>query len=309
VTAHASFGGYRSLPRELRVSEGEVLGVELTLAVLGHSPEEAGDPAALEEATGVVVGMAAVRLMPADSGQALGARTDGSGRFVFCDVPAGSWGLEGWLGEYRGGPERVSVVPDVEILGTRQRTLTREDGGFTFSSLEPGQVRLRVTHLGYGEAEGVLQVAVGEMVEVEVKLATEVIVLDPITVTATRRNLPLWEMQGLQHRIESGWGQFVLRDEIEARSPSRVTDLLVGTGVEVHANGELIRMRRTGCEPLVYLDGQKILHSGPAEALRLVHPADLFAIEIYRGPAETPSQYIDTNSRCGAILLWTHRGR
>jgi len=240
VTAHASFGGYRSLPRELRVSEGEVLGVELTLAVLGHSPEEAGDPAALEEATGwecgtpeassglgvvegevreeatgVVVGMAAVRLMPADSGQALGARTDGSGRCVFCDVPAGSWGLEGWLGEYRGGPERVSVVPgeraylaldlrfasgeartggirgrvvdagsgepvgvaDVEILGTRQRTLTREDGGFTFSSLEPGQVRLRVTHLGYGEAEGVVQVAPGEMVEVEVKVATEVIAL------------------------------------------------------------------------------------------------------------------------------------
>jgi hypothetical protein len=266
---------------------------------------------------------------------------------VFCDVPAGSWGVEGWLGEYRWGPERVSVTPgeranlaldlrfasgeartggvrgrvvdaasgepvgvaDVEIPGTRQKTLTREDGGFTFSSLEPGEVRLKVTHLGYGEAEGAVQVAAGEMVEVEVKLATEVIALDPITVTATRRNLPLWEMQGLQHRIESGWGQFVLRDEIEARSPSRVTDLLVGTGVEVHANGELIRMRRTGCEPLVYLDGQKILHSGPAEALRLVHPADLFAMEIYRGPAETPSQYIDTSSRCGVILLWTHRGR
>jgi hypothetical protein len=224
----------------------------------------------------------------------------------FASGEARTGGLRGRVVEATSG-EPVGVA-DVEILGTRQRTLTREDGGFTFSSLEPGEVRLRVTHLGYGEAEGVVQVAAGEMVEVEVKLATEVIALDPITVTATRRSLPLWEMQGLQRRIESGWGQFVLREEIEARSPSRVTDLLIGTGVEVHANGELIRMRRTRCEPLVYLDGQKVMASGPAEALRLVHPADLFAIEIYRGPAETPSQYIDTNSRCGVILLWTHRG-
>jgi len=43
--------------------------------------------------------------------------------------------------------------------------------------------------------------------------------------------------------------------------------------------------------------------------LGLVHPAGLFAIEICQGPAETPSQYIDSNPRCGVILLWTHRGR
>jgi len=375
VTAQASFGSYRSPSRELRLTLGEVRVVDLTLNLPGAVPEgpvAPGEPAApgeatgsecatpeassglgvvegevREGATGVVLGMAAVRLMPADSGEARGARADGSGRFAFCDVPAGSWGVEGWLGEYRGGPERLSVMPgeraylaldlrfasgeartgglrgrvvdaasgepvgtaEVELVGTRQRALTREDGGFTFSSLEPGEVRLRVTHLGYGEAEGVVQVAAGEMVEVEVKLATEVIALDPITVTATRRNLPLWEMQGLQQRIESGWGQFVLREEIEVRSPYRVVDLLVGTGVDVYADGQFIRMRRTGCEPLVYLDGQKVSALGAAEALRLVHPADLFAIEIYRGPAETPSQYIDTNSRCGVILLWTHRGR
>jgi hypothetical protein len=82
-------------------------------------------------------------------------------------------------------------------------------------------------------------------------------------------------------------------------------------------NGNRIWIARTGCAPVVYLDGQKVAHGGwddtkgmnAAAAMRLLHPADLFAIEIYRGPAATPSQYIDTNSRCGVILLWTHRGR
>ena len=375
VSVQATSGSYRSPTRDLRVPTGDVMVVELTLDLPGAAAERPvapGKPAASgdatasecpmpgaesglgvvegevsEGATGVFLGMASVRLMPADSGEARGARADGSGRFAFCHVPAGIWAVEGWLGEYRGGPERVSVTPgerahvaldlafasgedrtgslrgrvvdaasgepvgtaEVELVGTRQRTLAREDGGFSFPSLEPGEVRLKVTHLGYGDAEGAVQVAAGEMVEVEVKLATEVIALDPITVTATRRNLPLWELQGLHRRIESGWGQFVLREEIEARSPYRVVDLLVGTGVDVYADGQFIRMRRTGCEPLVYLDGQKVSALGAAEALRLVHPADLFAMEIYRGPAETPSQYIDTNSRCGVILLWTHRGR
>jgi hypothetical protein len=46
-----------------------------------------------------------------------------------------------------------------------------------------------------------------------------------------------------------------------------------------------------------------------ADAVNLVHPMDVVAIEVYRGAAETPGQYIDSNSRCGVILIWTRRGR
>ena len=56
-----------------------------------------------------------------------------------------------------------------------------------------------------------------------------------------------------------------------------------------------------------------VLEDGPtveaAEAVNRVHPMDVVAIEVYRGPAETPGPYIDSNSRCGVILIWTRNGQ
>ena len=46
-----------------------------------------------------------------------------------------------------------------------------------------------------------------------------------------------------------------------------------------------------------------------AEAVNLVHPGEVLAVEICRGPAETPGEDIDSNSACGVILIWTRRGR
>ena len=35
---------------------------------------------------------------------------------------------------------------------------------------------------------------------------------------------------------------------------------------------------------------------------------DVRVVEIYRGPAEVPGQYLDSNAKCGVILIWTKRG-
>ena len=39
-----------------------------------------------------------------------------------------------------------------------------------------------------------------------------------------------------------------------------------------------------------------------------VSPFEIRAMEIYRGPAQTPGQFLDSNARCGVILIWTRRG-
>lgn len=299
-----------------------------------------------EEATGVPVGVASVRLMAAgEVGESRQVRADSVGAFTFCDLTAGEWAVEAWLGDYRGGPLKFVVAPgqesvvaltlapeapkgasgsirgrivdgasgapvrvaEIHVVGTARRVLSGEDGVFHLAGLEPGTVGLSVRCLGYADAQGVVRLAPGQLLEVEVALRTEAIPLDPIVVTATRRALPAWAPAGLERRLLSGWGSIMMEEEIRTRSPHRVWELLVGSPVEVHDNGRLLRMRRTRCTPLIYIDGSKVL-GPPGEALLLVDPADLFAMEIYQGPAETPSQWVDSQSRCGVILLWTRRG-
>lgn len=212
------------------------------------------------------------------------------------------------------------VLPDVGL-----RTLTDDDGAFRFTRLEPGTVRLRVSRLGYADSEGSVVVEEATFVEVEILMDVEPLPIDPITVTATRNDRPLVlpGLQDLEVRRRSGWGQFILEEDIRGRALPRVTDYLHGaTGVEVLALGQAITMRRTGCPPTVYLDDVKITHcpvgggqprscnpfQESADAVNLLPPSEIFAIEVYRGPGETPGQYLDSNSRCGVIVIWTKRG-
>lgn len=314
---------------------------------------------AQDRATRVSLGLATVRLLPADSGEVLEGRTDLSGAFSFCSVPGGRWGIEAWIGDRQAHPRPIIVTPGertvlfvelflpsdgarpgilsglvveaesgvpvrgatVQILGSPRRTFSDDAGHFSFPFLKPGPVHLRVTRLGYQTADGLVEVGGGQEVAVEVRMATEAIPLEPIVVTATRKALTLPGALDLERRVNSGWGEFVLSDEIELRSPTKVTDLLRGTGVEVLGNGAAIFMRRSGCAPLVYMDDQKLTrcprgqvssdcnpYTEAAEAVNLLVPAMIYAIEIYRGPAQTPGQYLDSNSRCGVILIWTRRG-
>ncbi len=314
---------------------------------------------AQDGATGVSLGLATVRLLPADSGEVLEGRTDLSGTFSFCSVPGGPWGIEAWIGDREAHPRPIIVTPGertvlfvelflpsdgarpgilsglvveaesgvpvqgatVQILDSRRRTFSDNAGQFSFPFLKPGSVHLRVTRLGYQTTDGLVEVKGGQEVAVEVRMATEAIPLEPIVVTATRRALTLPGALDLERRVNSGWGEFILSDEIERRPATKVTDLLRATGVDVLANGTQISMRRSRCAPMVYIDDVKITRcprglidpfcnpfTEAAEAVNMLIPDWIYAIEIYRGPAQTPGQYLDSNSRCGVILIWTRRG-
>jgi len=215
---------------------------------------------------------------------------------------------------------------EVVLSEAGRKTFADRDGRFAFMLLDAGTVRLKISSLGYADSEGSVEVEAGRVVEVEVILDVEPLSLDPITVTATRgdERLVLPGLKDIEARRSSGWGQFILEEDIQGRAPARVTDLLQGsTGVEVLANGQAILMRRTQCPPTVYIDDVRVTRcsvgSGPsrpgcnafresADAVNLLSPSEILAIEVYRGPAETPGAYLDSNSRCGVILIWTRRG-
>lgn len=325
-----------------------------------------------DAATGVRLGLSTVRLLNVETGETRRTRANRDGTFAFCSTSEGLWRVDATLEDYQGSasvevlPRQGSVVvldlsipgvagrsgrlagrvvdaaseapvahATVELSEGRRRTVTGSDGGFSFPFLEPGILRFRVTMLGYADAEGEVRVSGGQVLEVEVRLDVRAIAIEPIIVTAVRREHLLTGIAELEWRIASGWGQFILEDQIRMRSPTRVTDLLYETGVHVTNNGRSIVMRRTLCAPTVYIDDVKVTGRCPrggsliegrrrgdsprhspacdaseeaAEAVNLLDPSSIYAIEVYRGPAETPGQYLDSDAKCGVILLWTRRG-
>lgn len=60
----------------------------------------------------------------------------------------------------------------------------------------------------------------------------------------------------------------------------------------------------------IVLDGARFWVPGSGEPpdINQFTVQGIQAIEIYRGPAETPIQYQATNSACGVLLLWTRDG-
>ena len=62
-----------------------------------------------------------------------------------------------------------------------------------------------------------------------------------------------------------------------------------------------------GCPATVYVDGHKV-------ALRemgiddLVPATEISAVEVYRSASATAPTFIDSDSRCGVVVLWTRRG-
>lgn len=323
--------------------------------------------------SGVPLGFARLQLQAPGMSQPLETQSDRRGYFAFCTVPAGEVTLWGQVGQFGGlaGPTvldpgrtlelRLELrgagrdsgtlageVVDAEsgrpvegasllVYDLGQSSISNELGRFTFPSLPPGLHVMRVNRIGYAEATGEVEVERGRATQTQIRLAVKPVDLAPIVVTAVRRRIEFPGLEDFERRYYSGWGRFVLEEDIQMRSPMKLTDVLTDTGLEITANGGSIIVRRTGCAPMVYIDGVKMTHQprggGPpdrqprnrnrlyawpdpeespdqeaAAAVNMIHPSNVAAVEVYKGPAETPGQYIDSNSRCGVILIWTRRG-
>lgn len=219
---------------------------------------------------------------------------------------------------------------EVEFLDdnrrVRARTVTDDDGSFALFRLPPGLFRLRVKQLGYAETTTPpWWVQVGEVLSVVVRLQPDAILLAPLEVTGLSRPLRVPVLEGFYRRMGSSvGGVFFNRQEIEARNPARITDLLLDVpGVRLQqASGRAGQLMvvsfaraplgRGGgtCPVQVFVDG--ILASRGAGAVpldELASPNALEGIEIYRGLSSVPAEFVTPDARCGVVALWTRRGR
>jgi len=173
-----------------------------------------------EAETQVAMGFVDVRLIPGSNdlgGMAYLTRSAPNGRFQFCDVPVGTYTIQGWFDQIGGDLTQVSVGPGGETSLTLNLGLAAE-------SDEPGSL--------------------------------------------------------------SG----------------KVMDADTGKPVE----GATVRLAEPVLPPGTGVGGDE--GSFAAEAVNLIHPTNIQAIEIFQGPSSTPGQYLDSRARCGVILIWTRRG-
>jgi hypothetical protein len=231
----------------------------------------------------------------------------------------------------------------VALTGTRGQwrgeMVTDSTGGFSFSDVRPGAYRLRTTRVGYRESRGALHLSADSVVQLELKMAVARVALEPVTVVARSRRHVSPVLEGFYGRMENGQGRFVTREEIEARRPGRVTDLLRGANLTSTATrgtgGGTMSRSSSGdrCTMVVWVDGMLISQpsasGGATGGLRsrigrgggtpgasredqsiddYVHPNDVEGIEIYRGESDTPAEFITRWVSCGTIVVWTRRG-
>jgi hypothetical protein len=212
----------------------------------------------------------------------------------------------------------------VRVLDAKRRTLdtayTDDDGRFTFPRLRPGPFALRVRGLGYAEiTTPYWQVRTGESLDVTVRLDPTAILLAPLEITArSRSESPM--LAGFYNRKDRGiGGTFFSRADIERRNPSKLTDLLVEVpGLRLEGGGaqgdrvatfsrSLFSPGGGECHVQVFVDGVQARGQGvPLDDLAT--PAVLEGIEIYRGLATVPPEFLSPEARCGVIALWTRRG-
>jgi hypothetical protein len=231
---------------------------------------------------------------------------------------------------------RVVAASDGQpISGAEVRLLDRfvrvsgSDGSFSFTDVAGGTATLDVSRLGYAAVTGTVVIGGGQTLTVRVRLSEQPIALDPIVVEAVR-STGGGVLAEVRRRAELPWGTVLIGETLERKlvRATRTTDVLAEHQVTTYDNATVLYLDRSRCAPHVYVDGVKVTHitrgqglepardiegaEGPereaARAVNMVEPSAIAAIEIYQGPAETPGQYLDSDSQCGVILIWTRRG-
>lgn len=194
-------------------------------------------------------------------------------------------------------------------------------GRFEFVVSRLSAIQLRVERLGYrANTTPVLRFDDKKYFKVEVTLDAEAILLAPLEVVVWSEVDRSPFLDNFRRRLQTGLGIYITREEIEARNPSFVSDMLrtvpgVSFGTGGRGDRASIQMARSAgmrCYTQIFVDGMLMNPPQVGEAnARLddfVAPSSVEGIEIYRGLSTVPAEFLTPEAECGVIAVWTRRG-
>jgi len=195
----------------------------------------------------------------------------------------------------------------ISVVGQPLRVITDSAGRFRLQPVPPGLRLFAVRALGYRPIMWTLTLEPGQSAKGRIGLhRIDIAVVLPELTVVGEQYVPA-RIADFYQRRRFGLGHYMDREDIERRNAFMVTDLLEGmAGVRVFHNSGNPFMSQVAflrCERIgVYLDGSR-LWGDPGENLSLINPADVEAMEVYRGPSELPAEFMSDN--CAAIVVWT----
>ena len=217
---------------------------------------------------------------------------------------------------------------DVEILGTALRGYANGEGRFRFPDMLPGTYELRVRRLGYEPVTLRVALEDGRSYDHAVELHRHPNALTEVRIEGRMVKVPA-RFEDVYARAAHEHGTFFTRQDIEKLNPLDVGSLL-NLVPTVYANSRGVTFQRCngGLQGLsiapfnkaqaglagqqspvaiqVYIDGSRVTmdkNSSVSEALRLVTPRDIEAMEVYTAVARIPAEFL--NDACAVIAIWT----
>lgn len=219
---------------------------------------------------------------------------------------------------------RVEVFDGWGRLNRSRRTDSL--GHFRLPLRRLGAYRIRVRVRGYPEVSQVVLTEAYPYTSIEVRVRKGAQLLAPITILGRAQSLPRPDMAAFHHRLRTGKGSFVTRDDVESTRPGHISDMIAWSpGVAIRRAGasgddrlliarRVIDGRLTECPLRVLVDGELVnsrTASGelaPAAIDGMVDQSMVEGIEIYVNAGEVPAELTNAPAGCGAVAVWTRSG-
>jgi hypothetical protein len=182
-------------------------------------------------------------------------------------------------------------------------------GAFRIPRVPPGLDTVEVSLIGYASARAPIVLQAGATTSATFSLSETVLRVEELHVTV-RQAAAMGKLARFEEHKRHGMGYYITPSMVADRHARHSSDLLrMVPGLEVgpfnlgHADVRVVRAT-LNCNPPIYVDGLL----SPNLRIDDVDPADVMAVEVYRGPSETPAEYERGRNNCGAIVVWTQQG-
>jgi hypothetical protein len=204
----------------------------------------------------------------------------------------------------------------VTVGGVEHGETTGRTGEAKLDAVPQGNRLVDVRRQGYAYRRVAADFVGGDTVRREVAMTPAPIELEGLVVTTWGRNMALIR-NGFYDRQRRGFGAFMTRQRLDEIRPLHTSDafrhmrgfmVLPNGSYDMVVSSRGRAMRR--CIPSVYIDGMRMfVRDGrdQSEALNMVSPDDIEAIEAFQGSASIPAEYNTMGSTCAVLLIWTRR--